>query len=120
VKKIAISVSVSLICLIGGIIIGREWYAYLDYKSAREFQNIVPENKVESCVPDDKTAIKIAEAVWLAKYDDSIIKNKPYDVSLKDGVWTVRSIATKGHTGGGGYIEISREDGRIIRVIDMK
>ena len=70
-------------------------------------------------VPDAATARKIAEAVWTPIYgkrDPGM--GKPYEVILKDNVWTVEGVNTlpPGMEGGSAIIEISKMDGRILRV----
>jgi hypothetical protein len=41
-------------------------------------------------VPDKETAIKIAEAVWLPIYGESVLSQKPYEVMLIDEkIWIV-------------------------------
>jgi hypothetical protein len=68
-------------------------------------------------VPDEKTAIRIAEAVWSPIYGEAMIQGeKPFVASLKSGVWTVRGSLPKGWVGGVAIAEISKSDGRILRV----
>jgi len=70
----------------------------------------------EGYVPDEATAIKIAEAVWLPIYGDSIYKEKPFRAKLKDGVWTAIGSLPEGYLGGVAEIEITKDDGKILRV----
>ena len=72
-------------------------------------------------VPDKETAITIAIAVWTPIYGKKQIeKQKPYRAKLIDGVWFVQG--TLNHSkkeikvGGVAMAEISKTDGRIIRV----
>jgi len=70
-------------------------------------------------VPDEKTAIAIALAVWNPIYgEDQIKKEKPYKAELKDGVWYVRGSLPPSINivGGVAEAEISQDDARIIRV----
>ena len=68
-------------------------------------------------VPDEETAIKIAVTVWLPIYGKKQIeKEKPYKATLKDGTWYVNGSLPKGWVGGVLEAEISKDDGRIIRV----
>jgi hypothetical protein len=72
-------------------------------------------------VPDEKTAIAIAVAVWNPIYGEKQIKRQmPYLAELKDGIWHVRGTLKQpsfGHRFGGvAEAEIAKEDGRIIRV----
>jgi len=75
----------------------------------------------EGYVADEETAIAIAVAVWKPIYGKEKIENeKPYKASLKDGIWTVRGSLPKGRHGGVAEAEISKDDGRILRVIHGK
>jgi hypothetical protein len=69
-------------------------------------------------VPDAKTAIKIAVAVWEPIYgEQQIAGEKPYRTHLTNGVWTVTGSLPEGMVGGVAIIEIAKDDGRILRVI---
>ena len=64
-------------------------------------------------IPDETTAIKVAEAVWLPIYGDEIYGEKPFHAHLKnDSIWIV--VATV-HTESGGtaYAEIQKSNGKI-------
>jgi hypothetical protein len=68
-------------------------------------------------VPDKETAIKIAEAVWTPIYGEAKIKNeKPFHITLLNGVWIVEGSLPEGFVGGVAFAEIAKNDGRIIRV----
>ena len=77
--------------------------------------NYLPPN---GCVPDAKTATAIAVAVWTPIYGEkSIAGEKPYKVHLQNGVWTVEgSLPEKYNKGGVAVAEISKKDGRILRI----
>lgn len=72
-------------------------------------------------VPDEVTAVRIAEAVWIPLYGEkNILDQRPHRATLADGVWKVTGTL---HCAGGGlcvggtaYAEISRDDGQIILV----
>ena len=67
-------------------------------------------------VPNKETAIKIAEAIWLPLYGESIYKQRPFIAELKDStVWIVKGTM---HTRKGGvpYIEIQKSDCKILKV----
>ncbi len=75
----------------------------------------------EGFVPDERTAIAIAIAVWTPIYGEKqIAGEKPYTASLKDGIWTVQGTLPKGWLGGVAIAEISKEDGRVIAVIHQQ
>lgn len=72
-------------------------------------------------VPDEQTAIAIAVAVWTPIYGKEKIEDeKPYKVQLKNGIWTVTGSLPEGFDGGVAEIDISKMDGRILRVIHGK
>jgi len=69
-------------------------------------------------VPNEETATPIAEAVWKPLYGEALIeKQKPFHAELRGEVWFVYGSLPKGVTRGGTLeVEISRTDGRVIRV----
>ena len=69
-------------------------------------------------VPDAKTAIKIAVAVWEPIYGERHIKRKrPFHATLQNGIWTVRGSLPRGALGGVPEADSSKRDGRVLRVI---
>lgn len=78
----------------------------------------VPE---EGFVPDEKTAIAIAEAVLVPIYGkDSIERQKPFIVNLSDNVWTITGSLPKDSLGGVFFIRISKQDARVITLTHSK
>ena len=72
-------------------------------------------------VPDEGTAIKIAEAVLLPIYGaEQISKEKPFVAKLKNGVWLVSGTLPRDWLGGVAMVEISKADGKILRVTHGK
>ena len=74
-------------------------------------------------VPDAKTAIKIVVAVWEPIYGEKeIAREKPYKARLgTNDIWVVEGSFHAGRLdaaakGGVAIAEISKEDGRILRV----
>ena len=69
-------------------------------------------------VPDSATAVRIAVAVWIPIYGDSLIRSEqPYVASLKNGVWTVTGTLPRQYNQGGVAIaKIAKRDGRILFV----
>jgi hypothetical protein len=69
-------------------------------------------------VPDATTAIKIAVAVWEPIYGRKQIQSqKPFRATLRNGVWTVHGSLPPNTVGGVAEAEISKKDGRVLRVI---
>jgi hypothetical protein len=79
----------------------------------------VPEN---GFVPDERTAIRIAEAVLIPIYGGRTVRReRPFHASLHDGVWSVegtlpRFLGIFSVKGGVAIIEIAKSDGRVLRV----
>ena len=69
-------------------------------------------------IPDAKTAIKIAVAIWEPIYgEEKIAAEKPYRAHLTNGVWTVEGSLPANSAGGVAVAEIAKDDGKILRVI---
>ncbi len=72
---------------------------------------------IDGFVPNEATAIKIAEAIWLPIYGDKIYQEKPLKAILRDRIWFVSGTLPMKYTiGGVDEAEISQDDGRILRV----
>jgi hypothetical protein len=69
-------------------------------------------------VPDEATAVAIAEAVWIPIYGKKTIqREKPIKAVLKGNVWVVTGTFNYvGANGGVALAEISKSDAKIIRV----
>jgi NTF2 fold immunity protein len=89
-----------------------------DLKLGLEARNGEPPlHPKDGYVPDADTAIKIAVAAWEPVYGkDHIAAEKPYRAHLVNGVWTVEGSLTNGWVGGVAIAEITKQDGKIIRV----
>jgi hypothetical protein len=73
-------------------------------------------------VPNEETAIKIAEAVIIPIYGEKVVKNeKPFIAELKDStIWVIHGTLRKGRIGGVTYVEINKSDGRILNIYATK
>ena len=67
-------------------------------------------------VPDAKTAMKIAEAVWLPIYGATVLEKRPWSVQLVDDVWVVEGSLPRVMPGGVPIARISKRTGEILRV----
>jgi hypothetical protein len=68
-------------------------------------------------VPDEATAIQIAEAIFTPIYGkDAVKKERPFKATLNKNVWTVVGSIPKGMEGGVAIAEIAKKDSKIIRV----
>jgi hypothetical protein len=98
--------------------------AMLCLSSASLAQNVPSQNvpKIFECnggvVADKETAIRIAEAILSPVYgEEAIREQRPYQVTLKDGKWTVDGTAAPpGHVGGRFHIIILQSDGRVLEI----
>lgn len=73
-------------------------------------------------VPDENTAIRIAEAVLSPIYGEKrVSQERPFTATLKNGVWTVEGHLPSGYNlGGVAEVQISKVDGRVLRVTHSK
>ncbi len=70
----------------------------------------------EGFVPDQATAIRIAEAVWIPIQGEAeIADERPFNARLQGGIWVVTG-PLHADLGGVAHAEISRRDAHIIRV----
>lgn len=75
----------------------------------------------EGYVPNEKTAMAIAAAVWAPIYGEGVIVGaRPYRAKLENGVWLVEATFPKGYASGAVIAEISKDDGRILRISPEK
>jgi sarcosine oxidase gamma subunit len=71
----------------------------------------------QALVPDEKTAISIAVAVWIPIYGEKQISlERPYVASLSQGKWTVVGSIPGGGPGGTAIAVIAEADGQVFRV----
>jgi hypothetical protein len=78
-------------------------------------------------VPDEATAVRIAEAVFIPIYGEKHVRSeRPFHATLKDGVWTVKGSLGKPPkpgdivVGGTMVAEIERATGCIKSVYHLK
>jgi hypothetical protein len=85
-----------------------------------DYEGYVPP---DGFVPDEETAKKIAEAIWLPIYGKSVLRQKPYKAKLFDErIWVVEGTL-KGWPfvlGGTAYIEIDKNTGEILKLTHFK
>ncbi len=83
--------------------------------SADEAFNYRPPDGV---VPDAGTAVRIAEAVLAPIYGaDTVKREEPFHATLSHGVWHVRGdLHCRECVGGVAEIDISKQDGRVLRI----
>ncbi|GAA0534712.1 hypothetical protein FHS83_003095 [Rhizomicrobium palustre] len=68
-------------------------------------------------VPDERTAISVAEAILTPIYGSNKIRSeRPFKAMLKGDVWVVSGSLPRGWGGGVAVIELRKDDGRVLRV----
>jgi hypothetical protein len=68
-------------------------------------------------VPDEETAVRIAEAILVPIYGrEEIGSEKPFHAKLVSGVWTVEGTLAAGADGGVATVKLSQKDAHIISV----
>jgi ketosteroid isomerase-like protein len=81
-----------------------------------------PEPK-DGYVPDEKAAVKIAEATLVHRYKyraKDVQSYQPFHATLHDGVWTVHSTLPRGTTGGRFGMDISQRSGAVLRFVEFQ
>jgi hypothetical protein len=72
----------------------------------------------EGFVPNEQTAIRIAEAVLIPIYGEEDIRSqRPFRAALARGVWTVTGTLPPRFLGGTAIVRLAKSDGRILFVI---
>lgn len=75
----------------------------------------------DGLVPNEQTACKVAEAIFLPIYGEKIYDERPFHASLKyDSIWVVEGTLEKGYTGGTIYVEIQKKDCKVLKVTHYK
>jgi hypothetical protein len=72
-------------------------------------------------IPDEQTAIKVAEAILSPIYGEKQIASEhPFHATLHEGVWTIEGSLPAGWEGGVASIRIDKKSGAIISYIHGK
>lgn len=83
-------------------------------ETIRENGNVIP---VDGRVPNEETAIRIAEAVLLPIHGERTYENRPFVAELKnDSIWNVEGSIPRKALFGYYYVEIQKKDGKILGV----
>lgn len=71
-------------------------------ETIRENGSVIP---VDGRVPNEETAMRIAEAVWLPIYGSLIYGSRPFKARLvDDSIWVVEGTLPEGSVGAGGIL----------------
>jgi len=93
-----------------------------DEESYKSLKTSIPIHPKDGFVPDEPTAIKIAEAIAVAQFGEKkISEEKPLRARLRGDVWTVAgTLHPQGVLGGTVVIQISKKTGAIIFMTHQK
>ena len=74
--------------------------------------------QVEGIVPNEKTAISLAEIIFIAQYGESVTKFRPFVVEYdsQHACWIVAGTLPDGVLGGAPQITIAQRDGRVLGI----
>ena len=76
---------------------------------------------VHGFVPDEKTALRIAEAVLEPIYGQKQLNGeRPFKATIENGLWTVQGTLPEGLTGGVATVQIWQSDAKIEAVMHTK
>ncbi len=78
-------------------------------------------NPKHGYVPDEKTTIRVAEAVLIPIYgEERVVAQRPFTAKLKKEVWIVTGHLPEGFLGGVAEVKISKKTGEILSVTHGK
>jgi len=117
IKGIILGILISLLVVFIGYKTGFLPIVKIAVLESREYTKSKGYKPGNGFVQDEETAKKIAEAVWLPIYGKDIEKEKPFVAVLNNDVWTVKGTLPRNYIGGVAEIQISKDDGKILRVI---
>ena len=72
----------------------------------------------EGVIPNEETAIKIAETIWFSIYGDSIYSKQPFkaEYNKQEKCWYVSGTLSENTRGGVPEMKISKMDGKILYI----
>jgi len=71
----------------------------------------------EGVIPDEVTAVKIAEAILPPVFgDEEVSKYKPYHATLREGIWTVYGTLKPNARGGTPMLSVQKIDAKVIEI----
>lgn len=71
-------------------------------------------------VPNEETAVKVAEAILYPIYGEDIYRQRPFIATLENEIWVIEGSLPKGMKGGVAYIEIQKKDCKVLKVTHGK
>lgn len=71
-------------------------------------------------VPNEETAVKVAEAILYPIYGESICQQRPFIATLENEIWVIEGSLPKDMKGGVAHIEIQRKDCKVLNITHGK
>ena len=99
-------------------------YVMNDTLSSKEYASIKGIVRKDGFIPTAEIAVQVAELILKYIYGpESIEEQKPFLVNLENNIWIIEGYWDKDDYntfGGNVYMELSKEDGTILKVIHTK
>ena len=77
-----------------------------------------PYTPKEGIIPDEATAVSVAEAVLVPIYGKELVDSeKPFHAKLQKNIWKVTGHMREGRKGGTAELYLQRSDGKVLRII---
>ena len=107
-KNCIIILVISSFIIIVGVIVGMSLFN-------KAVKGYIPNDGV---VPDEKTAIRIAEAIWLPIYGENIYSKQPFLAIYNETerCWYVKGSLPENTVGGVPEVRINKSDGKILYI----
>ena len=109
-----------ILCCIIAILLIVNVFQFLNNYSGDEIPNrgIKWGLSSKDAVPDEETALKIAEAVLVSVYGEDVLSSKPFNVTFDESnqVWIIKGSLPEGDEGDVPEIVIKKRDGTILKI----
>jgi hypothetical protein len=74
----------------------------------------------QDLVPDETTAVRIAEAIFVAFYGEQVLQQRPFRAELHGNEWYVNGTLNEDAVGGTAFAAISKRDARVVQFFHSK
>lgn len=113
-KKKTIALCLIIVILLAGNAF-QFWNSHSKYLFTDEYNDYL---SFHDAVPDEETALKIAEAILISVYGEDVLSKKPFNVTYNSfrKVWIVVGTLPEGDEGAVPEIVIRKSDGMILKI----
>ena len=96
-------------------------YILNDSLSLDDYSTVEGYMPQKGLIPTAEMAIQIAEIILKNIYGNEKIEGqKPFSVNIENDIWIIEGHLEKGYLGGVVYIELSKKNGEVLKVIHTK